>query len=100
MLCVRYSERSSFVALVYITNIVQCHSVPVLPRLLCVELSLGKNIDKVNCNSKGSLPAAEINRISRVKTVSAFFFFSIYIFSLANCGAGSQHSYAARLCAR
>lgn len=55
------------------TAIVQCQCVPVLPCLLCIEVSLGKNIDKVNCNSKGSLPAAEINRIPCVKTVSALF---------------------------
>lgn len=56
------------------TDIVQCQCVPMLPCVLCIEVSLGKNIDKVNCNSKGSLPVAEINRIPCVKTVSALFF--------------------------
>lgn len=69
--------------MLYITNIVQCHSV--LPCLLCIEVSLGKNIDKVSCNSKGSLPAAErLTEFPMLKPCQCFF--TIYIFSLTNWG--------------
>lgn len=62
-----------------------CHRVPVLPCLLCIEVSLGKNIDKVNPNSKGSVPAAK--RLAEFLMLKACqCFFPIYIFSLTNWG--------------
>lgn len=57
-----------------------------LPCLLCIEVSLGKNIAKVNCNSKGSLPAGErLTEFPMLKSCRCFF--SIYFFfSLVNWG--------------
>lgn len=53
----------------------QCHCVPALPCLICIEKSLGKNTDKVICNFAAS--RTEIIRLSHVETVSVFpsFFF-------------------------
>lgn len=65
----------------------QCHSITLLLCLPFIEVSLGKNIDKVNCNSKGSLPEAEINRIPCVETVSGFLFHFNLHFSLSGMQA-------------